>query len=83
MGQGLELWRDDLLGLPHDLDEVSRELGLVRGQEGVRGSLCSSSSGTSNAVDVVLDGSWETEVDDNSNVLDIYNKGIRANTTSV
>merc|ERR1711908_41817 len=58
-----------LIGLFQHLDELSCQAELVRGEEGVGRSHCSSTSSAANAMDVVRNLFGEVVVDD---ILDVF-----------
>ena len=74
VGQLLNLRWDLLVGFSQDLHEVPGQLGLVAREERVSNTFSSRPASTPDAVDVVLDGSREGKVDDDTNVLDVCRK---------
>lgn len=68
----LQFWRNGLVGLSHDFTEITTKLGVAVGEEGHGGTGGSSTAGSADTVDVVLDVAWHVVVDNVGDALDVW-----------
>lgn len=69
--ESLQFWRNGLVGLSHDLTQVTTQFGVVVGEQRHGSTGSSSSSSSSDSVDVILNVTWHVVVDNVSDTLDI------------
>lgn len=70
--ESLQFRRNRLVGLSHDFTKITAELGVAVGEEGDGGSRGSSTAGSADTVDVVLDVARHVVVDNVGDTLDVW-----------